>query len=233
MKKIIFCALLWSAATCQAESVATVLSASPHATKNGAKQELSRSQSLQKGDSITTDRNGSISFKYNDGTLVSLGQSSHYKIINAATSSASGEIQAELTQGKLYSKTTGSKKESLKTPVMALAILGTQYHVYVSNPKAVHVYVGNGRVQAGKQIFTSGQSFLITPDGIMVAPFPAEGLVDTTTIDATLEESADDTSNNGELSVEFVDSMLDVGEELAAEESVQNDLAALDLISCT
>lgn len=160
-----------------AQPVATVLFAQKNVLKitSGKKNTLKRGMKLQEGDAIETGSGGQISIKYTNGTIVNLGPDSSYKISSYAKKNTEIQLKAQLNKGKIYSKTTGKKKEILKTPAVALAILGTEYKCYVPDLKTTHCKVLEGRISAHGKIFGSGSSFMATPSGVESAPFPAEG----------------------------------------------------------
>lgn len=154
--------------------VATVLFTAKDAKldRNGAQSKLTRGASLQAGDSIITATASSAKIKYSNGTLVTVGENSNYKILGV---SPKQEISAELKKGKLESESTENKKESLKTPVIALAVLGTHFKVYAPDSKNTFTGVESGKVQAGNLTVGPGQSVQSTPNGTSFAPFPAAG----------------------------------------------------------
>lgn len=180
MKKLITICLLLSMGSTFAASVAKVLYTANKVTasQNGAVRTLTRGSALEAGDSITTAANAAANIQYQNGTLINLGENTNYKILSF-TPNQDTAIKAELNAGKLKIKTPGKVKETLRTPVMALAILGTQLSVYVPQKDKVYVSVQEGRVEAGGAIFGAGKSFLITPQGIVETPFPAAGQINT------------------------------------------------------
>lgn len=177
MKKLIFIFLLFIVHNVFAESVATVLFVTKKATAQhaGAERTLARGDSLQAGDEIITAAESTLRFRYLNGTLVTIGPASNYKIIAYDPAPKSDVvINAELSKGKLQSQTSGGKKrEALKAGVVALAITGTKFDVDVSSSVKTNVLVENGKVEAGGKSFGAGDSFVATPGGVQSAPFPA------------------------------------------------------------
>ncbi|HRD70712.1 MAG TPA: FecR family protein [Legionella sp.] len=180
MKRLIMICLLFGVSNVFADSVAKVLFATNKvvASRNGTERTLTRGSSLNAGDTIITAGGAAVNIKYNNGTLVNLGENSNYKIL-AYTPNQETQIKAELNSGKLKFKTQGKVKETLKTPVMALAILGTEVSVYVPKNNKTYVSVQEGKVKAAGRVFGPGKNFLITPEGIVDAPFPAAGQIST------------------------------------------------------
>lgn len=174
MKKLVLCCLIFATTHIFAQKVAVVLSTSNTvtATHNGATRTLSRGSSLEPGDAITTAANAQANIKYLNGTIVNIGEKSNYKIVAYSSKASDVQIKAQLNTGTIYSKTTGKTKEELKTPVTALAILGTKYAVDVKNKRQTYVTVSEGHVKANGVIFGPGSSILITPNGITNAQFP-------------------------------------------------------------
>ncbi len=177
MRQLLSICLLLMATPALADNVATVLFTAKDVSLNrtGAQSKLARGGSLQTGDAIITAAESSAKIKYANGTLVSIGENSNYKILAYSPNQGDVEIAAELKSGKIESKTTGQKKETLKTPVIALAILGTQYKVYVPNEKKTYTIVQSGKIEAGNMILTAGKSAVSTTSGTTSTPFPAKG----------------------------------------------------------
>ncbi|MDI1351833.1 MAG: hypothetical protein PSV35_03545, partial [bacterium] len=72
-------------------------------------------------------------------------------------------IKAELSQGKLESETSGgAQREALKTPVVALAITGTKYKVFVSNAQKTNVKLIIGEITVGASVLHPGDSVVAT-----------------------------------------------------------------------
>lgn len=180
MKKLFLMGLLFATTNLCAQSAALTLSVTNKVTATVKKVErnLSRGAPLTTGEAVRTNKNALASLKYSNGTFVDLGELSDYIILSYSPKQSDVTIKAEIKSGKLHSKTSGKLKETLKTPVIALSILGTDYNVYVADQNTVYVKVNSGRVQAGNKVFTSGQSFVVTrANGVSAAPFPREGYV--------------------------------------------------------
>lgn len=174
MKKWVLLAFLCVVNHSFAQVAAKVLSTTKEvmAQHNGSTRALSRGSSLDVGDAVITKAGGNASIKYSNGTIVDIGENSHYIILSYAPKSSDVQIKAELTQGSIASKTTGHSKETLKTPVIAMAILGTKYAVLVQSKTNTYVNVSEGRVQIGNTTLSPGESVLATPNGVINAPFP-------------------------------------------------------------
>lgn len=133
MKKLISMGLCVISSTCFAQPVATVLFVTNKAVavRAGAEIALTRGATLEVGDAINTAGDAVIKFKYENGTLVALGNNSRYTILAYSPKQSDVQVSAELTSGQLESKTTRKTNESLKTPTTALAVVGTAYKVSV------------------------------------------------------------------------------------------------------
>lgn len=178
MNKLIFLVLLF-AGQVYAESAATVLFVEKKvvASHNGSEHSLSRGSSVDVGDTIITGEGAHANIRYTNGTLVNIGSGSNYKIVAYAPKSSGVQVDAQLNLGKIHVKTAGKEKESLKTPVVSLAILGTEFNVYVPSPKTTYLNVIYGTVEARDQVFIGGRSVLITSSSITNSNFPKEGRV--------------------------------------------------------
>lgn len=178
-KIILFFMMICSSSLC-AEAVATVLYANNKVTanRNGAERTLARGAQLEAGDAVITAAGAVVNIKYLNGTLVNLGENSNYKILSYSPDAKDVQIKAELNSGKLHFQTTGKVKESLKTPVIALAILGTDAKVYVASKTQTYIAVGSGHVQAGNnKPLSAGDSIVANPQGVQNATFPAAGQI--------------------------------------------------------
>lgn len=177
MKKLILLVLL-SATHLLFAKAATVISTKDTVTltHNGSQRTISRGAAVDVGDSIVTAAGAIARIRYGNGTLVSIAPNSNYKIL-AFAPDAEVQIKAELSKGAIVSKTRGNVKESLKTPVIAMAILGTKYAAFVRNSKQTYAQVMEGSVQVGDRVLGPGDSVMATPDGVVDAPFPNPGFV--------------------------------------------------------
>lgn len=198
MKKLIigFCCFFVNMAF--ADSAAMVLFVAK-SVNNATGQALARGTSLQAGDSVITGEGALAKIKYTNGTLVTLGEKTTYKIIAYSPKQGDVEIKAELTTGKLNIKTERKTKEELKTPTVALAISGTQLNIFVpvvsnegttnegtTNVATTNVQVIDGDVFAKidgvdtpidrPMQFTSENGHITAED----APFPAVGSINAT-----------------------------------------------------
>lgn len=165
-------------------SVGTVLFTMKQVTaKNGGvARALTRGASLQVNDVILTGADAAAKIKYGNGTLVTIGPDSSYKIL-AYSPTQTVVIKAELNKGRIESQTNGgSKKEALKTPIVALAITGTSFKVYVppkteSIPEQTYVLLIEGQIRVGNTTLNPGDSVVATADGVSFALFPTAGKI--------------------------------------------------------
>lgn len=194
MKKLILFTLFIAIQSSFAQGAATVLSTSNKVVvkHNGDTHALSRGSSVGTGDTIVTAGGAKASIKYSNGTLVNIGENSHYKILAFSPKSSDVQIKAELTQGSIASKTNGKTKESLKTPVIAMAILGTKYAVLVKSKTNTYVNVSEGHVKMGDTLLSPGESVLASPNGIMNTPFPDPEMLNVENESLDLESNSED-----------------------------------------
>ena len=177
MKKLISILLLSVISTMTMASVGTVLFTIKKvmAENKGVDRSLARGSALDVGDTIITAADASAKIKYNNGTLVTIGESSTYKIV-AYSPSQEEVLKAELSKGKIESQTNGgAKKEALKTPMVALAITGTKYKAYVPNNKKTNVFLIEGIIKIDNKVLQPGESIVATMYGITPAPYPSAG----------------------------------------------------------
>ncbi|CAM2863179.1 FecR protein [Legionella steigerwaltii] len=180
-----------------AQSAATVLFTQNKvvAHHNGAERVLTRGSALEPGDELITGDGAAANIQYSNGALVNIGSNSNYKIL-AYAPKESVQIKAELSKGKVEIKTPEKIKESLKTPILSLAILGTDVRVYVASPKMTYIQVLEGLVLARNEYLRPGASVRVTGDRIVNAPFPKEGEVKTTADVISVTTGAGRTATN-------------------------------------
>ncbi|MFT4058694.1 MAG: FecR family protein [Legionella sp.] len=137
---------------------------------------LSRGATVDAGDQIHTGDGGVAHIQYTNGTLVNIGSNSSYKILTYSPKSDI-QINAEVHHGKVEIENLGKIKETLKTPIVSLAILGTHINVYVPSAKMTYIRVIKGLVLVRNEYLRPGDSVRVTADSIKNAPFPKDGLV--------------------------------------------------------
>ncbi|WP_058481324.1 FecR family protein [Legionella waltersii] len=181
MKKVILVGLFLTINNAFAEDVATVLFASNKATviRHNSETSLVRGAKLAVGDAIKTGPKSLVNIKYNNGTLVNLGDNSDYKIIAYSSKPNEVQVNAELSKGKLKFQTTGKSKEVLNTPIIALAIMGTSAHIYATS-NGIYVNLADGQILAGNNSLPTNQTSLVNPNGqVSESQMPPEGNVET------------------------------------------------------
>ena len=145
------------------------------AENGGVTRTLTRGSPVDVNDVIITAVDAAAKIKYSNGTLVTIGANSRYKIV-AYAPTQNEVLKAELKQGKIESKTNGgAKKEALKTPVVAMSITGTEYKVYVASTSKTNVALIAGKVTVGTKSIQAGDSVVATEKGVVFAPFPEAG----------------------------------------------------------
>lgn len=146
---------------------------------------LIRGSLISIGETIVTTAEAFTKIKYTNGTIVTIGPDSIYSILSYAPSQSNISIKAELKQGKILSESTGAKRQSLKTPIVSLAILGTVFKAYVAcnkennqnKCKRTYVELIRGKVTVGDRILEPGESVLATSNGVANAIFPETGTI--------------------------------------------------------
>lgn len=196
MKKLILIGLLLTANHLYAAAAKVLYTQSKVvANHNNVARSISRGSSVEVGDEIVTAAGAAAHIQYSNGTLVNIGSDSKYKILAYSPSQKDNQISAELSKGRLETQNSGKIKETLKTPIVSLAILGTHLRVYASqanhpvgnkkNPKCAgncaseltNVQVIEGLVSARDKLLKAGDSVRVSCDRIIDAPFPPEGIV--------------------------------------------------------
>lgn len=199
MKKLILIMAVTLSGQLMAQSAATVLFARNTLTISSGRDQhtASRGDKLNAGDSIKVKRQGLSKLKYNNGTIVTLGADTEYKILAYSPSQADVQIKAELKKGRLESQTSGKKdnRELLKTPTVAFAIIGTEYKSFVQG-QITYTQVESGTVYAGDQLLQTGVGYQISAQGIVAAEFPSSGNINS--ISASTPASA---ANQGQATI--------------------------------
>lgn len=199
MKRLILIGFLLTATQIFADSAAKVLYIQNKvvASGSGGERTLSRGASLNAGDEVRTSAGAAAHIQYANGTLVNIGANSTYRILSYTPKQADVQIKAELAHGKVEIQNTGKIKETLKTPIVSLAILGT--HIRVDARKSskgvteatrkkkecagaratenTYVQVIEGLVSARDKLLRPGKSVRVTCDRIVDAPFPPDGII--------------------------------------------------------
>ena len=172
MKKRMAVGLFFYSITTFANPIGIVLSTLGNVFANGnhIQRTLTRGSAIESGDVIITGAHAQAKIKYNNGTLVSINPNSNYQV----SSKASDQYDATLNVGSIGYSSTGKKKQGvLHTPVVALAILGTEFTASVTPPPhTVTLDVSLGQVQVGSgQVVNSGYNAVISPDGkVTISP---------------------------------------------------------------
>lgn len=93
----------------------------------GAEKKLTRGASVSVGDTIITAASAKATIKYTNGTTVDITESSNYEILSYDPKASVG-LKTALNQGSITqdSHSKAGKKSVVKTPVVALAVLGTK-----------------------------------------------------------------------------------------------------------
>lgn len=157
MKKLFIVSVLSYSLNClAAPSIGTVLVAVNKV--NAGQRTLSRGSAIYNGDTIVTGDNSQAKIKYTNGSLISIGANSHYQTQSYSASKTDSSFKANLSSGSLEYKSSGKKKGTIKTPVVALAILGTELKAIVT-PTNTYLQVDQGLVQGGAQLLGPGQQF--------------------------------------------------------------------------
>ena len=134
--------------TAFSESIGIVLSTvGKVVAKQGAKERsLSRGSPIYNGDTLVTSSAAHAQIKYKNGAIVSIDASSQYQTVNYAPK-GDVVIKSSLKSGSISydSNNKTHKKSIVKTPVVALAILGTQVNIK-ANSENTDLKVTKGEV---------------------------------------------------------------------------------------
>lgn len=177
VKKIIAVCCLFINSLGYSESAGIVLFTVKQVTaqRNGAEVKLARGAQFYAGDAIITAADATAKIRFTNGTLVTIGSDSNYKIL-AYAPNQSEVLKANLSKGKIESQSVGTqKRESLKTPIVAIAIAGTHFKVFVADLKKTNVELESGHVKVGETNLSPGESVVATPEGIRPQAFPEIG----------------------------------------------------------
>lgn len=159
MKKIILVIFILFTGTAFTAPAALVLLVSNKvsAQQAGKERALSRGSQLFTGDTIITGAGAKAEIKYTDGSLVSIQENTSYQIVSYS-SQQNVEFKTKLNKGAIEYTSSKKKKGSIQTPVVALAILGTQLQA-IATPSNTYLDVKQGLVQGGNQLVGPGQQF--------------------------------------------------------------------------
>ena len=142
--------------------------------QNHKQHPVTRGALLYSGDTIITAAIGQAIIKYNNGSLVTIQHDSNY-VTSPADAQKNSELNATVNHGTIEYSSTGMKKRqgTLHTPVVSLAILGTQFTLsYSPSTKITNVSVNSGVVSMGDQIITAGQTGTASSEGIITTYSP-------------------------------------------------------------
>ncbi len=136
------------------------------AKRGGKIRKLSRGENLSVGDVVETSASAEARLRYTNGSLVTLSKKASYQILKY-TPKQNVEIEAKLNRGQAKIVTEGnqSKREVLKTQVVAMAILGTNVTVDTGIGNTLEVkLVEGGPVNIGDVSISSPGVYNITTD---------------------------------------------------------------------
>jgi preprotein translocase subunit YajC len=143
------------------------------AEQNHVSRMLTRGSILNSGDVIITGAGAQAKIKYMNGTLVSINSNSNYQV-SPARSEVKDSYEATLNEGSISYSSSGQKKQGiLHTPIIALAILGTEFTAQLSPPPhKLNLSIISGQVQLGDgQVLHGGYNAVISANGkVTVSP---------------------------------------------------------------
>lgn len=150
---ILFCTLFLLPAVVGAEPVATVKSVQPSAVARSEElgtRALAAGGAVTSGDSITTDRRGTVTLSFFDQTVITLAPNSKVdmaSIIKRNASQASKfNISAVKGTFRFISGKSSKKVYKIKTPTATIGLRGTQFIVDLTRGDGSTVHVENGAV---------------------------------------------------------------------------------------
>ncbi|KTD58254.1 FecR protein [Legionella sainthelensi] len=159
MKNLMVISVLFYSINAVAQPVAKVLNVTNTAIakKGNIQRILSPGSTIHIGESIITKANAKIDIQYENGTLVAVQKNSNYETV-AYTPQAALKLKAKLNNGAIEYKSTGKKKGLIQTPVVALAIQGTQFKL-IAAPQKTYIQVTEGMVKSGNELLGPSQKF--------------------------------------------------------------------------
>ncbi|MFI4918540.1 MAG: FecR domain-containing protein [Legionellales bacterium] len=202
MKRLILICLFLHSVTASCEQIATVLFTMNKviAEQNHVQRDVTRGAAINTGDIIITAAGSEAKIKYTNGTLVSINPNSNFQTSDP-TAKNPAEFNAKLNSGGIHYASTGKKKGVLKTAVVALAILGTEFEATITSTGALALQVLSGTIQITAPdgtvyTFTAGAVVTIHPDGtVTVAPTSSPTSVTSTSGDNSSSTTSSTTIN--------------------------------------
>lgn len=142
-------------------------------------QSLFEGEIVYRQANITTDRFGSVSFEFDDGSTMTVGPDSDLIIDNYVYDPDSGDGQAAIRLGKgilrMVSGRIPSDRVQIRTPVATVGIRGTEFALDADPEDLLRIWIIQGTVSA--TVNGSGQSFAF--DAPSFAECTSDGCVET------------------------------------------------------
>jgi ferric-dicitrate binding protein FerR (iron transport regulator) len=164
----------------QPQQAGDLAGVNPAATRNGTDAHVK--DTVFWNDRLKTDRNGRVRVALKDGSALSLGSESELQVIqhDAASQQTTLQILLGRIRAQVVKLTTPTSKFEVNTPHATLGVIGTDFHVSVTNDSTtVIVYSGIVRVtplhpsasnpapgQAETVTVTAGHMVQVTASGI-------------------------------------------------------------------
>lgn len=159
IKKIIFIILLLQLSLSFAQPIGKIVGVTNKviAQKGNTQRVLKSGSPIYKDEAIITETQANTTLQYTNGTQVAIQQNSNFTTLNYAPK-AEQKLKAVLNKGAIEYHSTGKKKGIIQTPLVALAIQGTQFKL-ISTPDKTYVQVTEGEVRVGNQVLSPSQQF--------------------------------------------------------------------------
>lgn len=134
----------------------------PAATRNGTAAKLK--DAVLWNDLLKTDHNGRVRVALRDGSSLSLGSDSELKVVqhDAASQQTTLQMLIGRVRAQVVKLTTPNSKFEVNTPHATLGVIGTDFHVEVTDTQT-NVIVYSGLVRVTKLQISTGNNTNTTP----------------------------------------------------------------------
>jgi hypothetical protein len=146
----------------QAQQAGDLSNLNPAATRNGAEAHLK--DAILWNDILRTDHNGRVRVALKDGSSLSLGSDSELKVVqhDAASQQTTLQILLGRVRAQVVRLTTPNSKFEVNTPHATLGVIGTDFHVEVTDTQT-NVIVYSGIVRVTRLQTSSGDNSNVAP----------------------------------------------------------------------
>jgi len=138
------------------QSIGTIIFAVNKVTaQQGSKERtLTRGSPVYVGETIVTGPDSRAQLKYLNGTLIDIQPNTHYQTVAYQPK----DLKSNLSIGAIQYTSTGKKKGTIQTPVVALAILGTQFQL-IATPTMTYINIIQGYISVNGVVYGPGEQY--------------------------------------------------------------------------